>query len=163
MLEKLAKRNDDWRNLAYRICGDYDLAQDLVQQMYLKLKDYEVVNEAMVAITIKNMWTNILKKKNREVSIEGFYSISDNREVFEPDDYQKIYLDRFKKLPMVQQELIQESFHKSVRKIGKDFNINYGYVHKKIHEGLKKILKEDYKDYKNSNLKYLKKRKNESN
>ena len=78
MLEKLAKRNDDWRNLAYRICGDYDLAQDLVQQMYLKLKDYEVVNEAMVAITIKNMWTNILKKKNREVSIEGFYSISDN-------------------------------------------------------------------------------------
>ena len=38
MLEKLAKRNDDWRNLAYRICGDYDLAQDLVQQMYLKIK-----------------------------------------------------------------------------------------------------------------------------
>ena len=53
MLEKLAKRNDDWRNLAYRVCGDYDLAQDLVQQMYLKLKDYKVVNEAMVAITIK--------------------------------------------------------------------------------------------------------------
>ena len=37
------------------------------------------------------------------------------------------------------------------------------YIVKYIHEGLKKILKEDYKEYKNSNLKYLKKRKNESN
>jgi DNA-directed RNA polymerase specialized sigma24 family protein len=159
MLEILAKRNEDWRNLAYRICGDYDLAQDLVQQMYIRLKDYKEVNEAMVAITIKNLWTNILKKKNREVSIELFHSLEYGNENFEPDDKELEYLNRFEALPMVQQELIQESFDKSVRKIGKDFNINYGYVHKKIHEGLKEILKDDYNLYKNSNLKYLKTKK----
>jgi DNA-directed RNA polymerase specialized sigma24 family protein len=163
MLEKLVQRNKDWQNLAYRICGNYDEAQDLVQEMYIRLKDYEVVNEAMVAITLKNMWTNILKKKNREHSIEGFYSLAYDSQTFEATDKEQEYLDRFNDLPMVQQELIQESFTKSVRQIGEDFNINYGYVHKKIHEGLKKILKEDYKQYKNSNLKYLKKRKNESN
>jgi DNA-directed RNA polymerase specialized sigma24 family protein len=163
MLEKLVQRNKDWQNLAYRICGNYDEAQDLVQEMYIRLKDYEVVNEAMVAITLKNMWTNILKKKNREHSIEGFYSLTYDSQTFEATDKEQKYLDRFNDLPMVQQELIQESFTKSVRQIGEDFNINYGYVHKKIHEGLKKILKEDYKQYKNSNLKYLKKRKNESN
>jgi len=163
MLERLSKRNDDWRNLAYRICGNYDHAQDLVQQMYLKLADYKRVNDAMVAITIKNLWIDILKKKNREVGIDSFHSLPYGENTFEPSDKQIEYLNRFDDLPMVQKELIQESFDKSTREIGREFNINYCYVHRQIHKGLKKILKEDYKEYKNSNLKYLKKRKNESN
>ena len=72
MLERLSKRNEEWRNLAYRICGNYDHAQDLVQQMYLKLADYKRVNDAMVAITIKNLWLDLLKKKNREVGLIAF-------------------------------------------------------------------------------------------
>jgi len=163
MLERLSKRNDDWRNLAYRICGNYDHAQDLVQQMYLKLADYKRVNDAMVAITIKNLWLDLLKKKNREVGIDSFHSLPYGENTFEPSDKQIEYLNRFDDLPMVQKELIQESFEKSTREIGREFNINYCYVHRQIHKGLKKILKEDYKKYKNSNLKYLKKRKNESN
>jgi RNA polymerase sigma factor (sigma-70 family) len=163
MLERLSKRNEEWRNLAYRICGNYDHAQDLVQQMYLKLADYKRVNDAMVAITIKNLWLDLLKKKNREVGIDSFHSLPYGENTFEPSDKQIEYLNRFDDLPMVQKELIQESFDKSTREIGREFNINYCYVHRQIHKGLKKILKEDYKDYKNSNLKYLKKRKNESN
>jgi len=163
MLERLSKRNEEWRNLAYRICGNYDHAQDLVQQMYLKLADYKRVNDAMVAITIKNLWLDLLKKKNREVGIDSFHSLPYGENTFEPSDKQIEYLNRFDVLPMVQKELIQESFDKSTREIGREFNINYCYVHRQIHKGLKKILKEDYKEYKNSNLKYLKKRKNESN
>jgi RNA polymerase sigma factor (sigma-70 family) len=163
MLERLSKRNEEWRNLAYRICGNYDHAQDLVQQMYLKLADYKRVNDAMVAITIKNLWLDLLKKKNREVGIDSFHSLPYGENTFEPSDKQIEYLNRFDELPMVQKELIQESFDKSTREIGREFNINYCYVHRQIHKGLKKILKEDYKEYKNSNLKYLKKRKNESN
>lgn len=163
MLEKLVQRNKDWQNLAYRICGNYDHAQDLVQEMYIKLSNYERVNEALVAITIKNLWLDLLKKKKREVSIERFYSLPDNNKIFELDDEQNIYLQRFNNLSMTQQELILESFDKSTRQIGREFNINYCYVHRQIHKGLKKILKEDYKKYKNSNLKYLKKCKNESN
>ena len=163
MLERLSKRNDDWRNLAYRICGNYDHAQDLVQQMYLKLADYKRVNDAMVAITIKNLWLDLLKKKNREVGIDSFHSLPYGENTFEPSDKQIEYLNRFDDLPMVRKELIQESFDKSTREIGREFNINYCYVHRQIHKGLKNILKENYKEYKNSNLKYLKKRKNESN
>ena len=163
MLERLSKRNEEWRNLAYRICGNYDHAQDLVQQMYLKLADYKRVNDAMVAITIKNLWLDLLKKKNREVGIDSFHSLPYGENTFEPSDKQIEYLNRFDDLPMVQKELIQESFDKSTREIGREFNINYCYVHRQIHKGLKNILKDDYNQYKNSNLKYLKKRKNESN
>ena len=163
MLEKLAKRNDDWRRLAFQICGNYDHAQDLVQQMYIKLADYKKANDALVAITIKNLWLDFLKKKNREVGIDSFYSLPYNESNFEPSDLQIEYLERFDELPMVQKELIKESFDKSTRQIGRDFNINYCYVHRQIHKGLKNILKDDYNQYKNSNLKHLKKRKNESN
>ena len=110
MLEKLSKRNEEWRNLAYRICGNYDHAQDLVQQMYLKLADYKRVNDAMVAITIKNLWLDLLKKKNREVGIDSFHSLPYGENTFEPSDKQIEYLNRFDDLPMVQKELIQESF-----------------------------------------------------
>ena len=103
------------------------------------------------------------KKKNREVGIDSFYSLPYNESNFEPSDLQIEYLERFDELPMVQKELIKESFDKSTRQIGRDFNINYCYVHRQIHKGLKKILKEDYKKYKNSNLKHLKTSKNESN
>tara|TARA_B110000285_G_scaffold223252_1_gene278499 strand:+ start:446 stop:934 length:489 start_codon:yes stop_codon:yes gene_type:complete len=162
MLEKLAKRNDDWRNLAYRICGDYDLAQDLVQDMYLKLEKSNFKSDWFVINTMRNLYVDKIRKNKEDLFIEDT-SIKDLKNTFEPDDDQKIYLDRFDDLPMVQKELIQESFDKSTREIGREFNINYCYVHRQIHKGLKKILKEDYKEYKNSNLKYLKKRKNESN
>jgi len=73
MLERLSKRNEEWRNLAYRICGNYDHAQDLVQQMYLTRADSQRVNDAMVAIKIKNLGINLQKKKNREVGIDSFH------------------------------------------------------------------------------------------
>ena len=62
MLEKLAKRNDDWRNLAYRICGDYDLAQDLVQDMYLKLEKSNFKSDWFVINTMRNLYVDKIRK-----------------------------------------------------------------------------------------------------
>jgi DNA-directed RNA polymerase specialized sigma24 family protein len=111
---------------------------------------------------MRNLYIDQIRKNKEDLFIEDI-NLKDYKNTFEPSDKQQIYLDRFNELPMVQQELIQESFDKSTRQIGREFNINYCYVHRQIHKGLKKILKEDYKKYKNSNLKHLKKRKNESN
>ena len=33
LINTLAKENDKWRNVALKICGDYDTAQDLVQEI----------------------------------------------------------------------------------------------------------------------------------
>tara|TARA_R110000765_G_C18771954_1_gene590271 strand:+ start:70 stop:822 length:753 start_codon:yes stop_codon:yes gene_type:complete len=82
------------------------------------------------------------------------FDIIDN--TFEPDDKEQVYLNRFDDLPIIQQDLIHASFDKSTREIGREFNINYCHVHRQIHKGLKKILKEDYHLYRNSSLKHLK-------
>jgi len=64
LINTLAKDNDKWRNVALKICGDYDTAQDLVQEMYLKFSkdtynDYTEVSEYLVALVIRNIGTQI--------------------------------------------------------------------------------------------------------
>jgi RNA polymerase sigma factor (sigma-70 family) len=162
MLEKLVQRNKDWLSIAKNICGDYHKAQDIVQDMYIKLQNSKFESDWFVIHTMRNLYIDQIRKNKEDLFLEDI-SLKDYNNTFEPNDKEQEYLDRFNDLPMVQQELIQESFDKSTRQIGREFNINYCYVHRQIHKGLKKILKEDYKQYKNSNLKYLKKRKNESN
>ncbi len=162
MLEKLVQRNKDWLSIAKNICGDYHKAQDIVQDLYIKLQNSKFESDWFVIHTMRNLYIDQIRKNKEDLFLEDI-SLKDYNNTFEPNDKEQEYLDRFNDLPMVQQELIQESFDKSTRQIGREFNINYCYVHRQIHKGLKKILKEDYKQYKNSNLKYLKKRKNESN
>lgn len=162
MLEKLVQRNKDWIAIAQNICGDYHKAQDIVQDMYIKLQNSKFESDWFVIHTMRNLYIDQIRKNKEDLFLEDI-NLKDYNNTFEPNDKEQSYIDRFNDLPMVQQELIQESFDKSTRQIGREFNINYCYVHRQIHKGLKKILKEDYKQYKNSNLKYLKKRKNESN
>ena len=39
MLEELCKRDDEWRKIALKICGDKNIADDVVQQMYISIYD----------------------------------------------------------------------------------------------------------------------------
>jgi hypothetical protein len=105
--------------------------------------------------TLKNPYPEDALPKNT-IYLEDLknFDIIDN--TFEPDDKEQIYLNRFDDLPIIQQDLIHASFDKSTREIGREFNINYCHVHRQIHKGLKKILKEDYHLYRNSSLKHLK-------
>ncbi len=167
LINTLAKDNDKWRNVALKICGDYDTAQDLVQEMYLKFSkdtynDYTEVSEYLVALVIRNEYMRGLKKKYnsddtlKEFRIQDEFDLVDEVSNFEIDDSNVIYANRFKELPMRQQELILESYDFSVREIAERHNINYRYVHRQIIAGIKEVLREDFDKYVNSNLKYKK-------
>ena len=39
MLERLAKKNKKWLNMAYKLSGNIHTAEDLVQDMYIKMYD----------------------------------------------------------------------------------------------------------------------------
>jgi len=161
-IEKLALRNKYWYNTALTICKDKDLAKDLVQDMYIKLADTDFYSDWYVITTIKNLFLDMIRKSKTVVSSEMVDKIINSRQedfLFEPTDEEKYYLDRFYELDYTKQELIEESYYKSDRQIGEEFNINYGYVHKKRIEGIKEILGDNFNMYSNSNLKYLKKNK----
>ena len=110
-------------------------------------------------ILMKNIWIDRIRKRetSKTFIIGDTYDIEDKVSNFEVEDEHLKYIKRFKELPYRQQELILESYDYSIREIAERFNINFMYVQRQIHKGLKYVLRDEYDKYNNSNLKYKKK------
>jgi RNA polymerase sigma factor (sigma-70 family) len=82
MLEALAEKHKDWLKMLNSFGCERNLAEDIVQEMYLRLHKYvedperimygEEVNTYFVYITLRNMYATIqrMRRKVRFVSIE---------------------------------------------------------------------------------------------
>ncbi len=165
LINKLAEDNDKWTNIALSITKDYDEAQDIVQDMYLKFSSdnydndkYEKVGDGLVILVMRNIWIDRIRKRetSKTVRIGEGYDVEDLISDFEVTDKDNIYIKRFNELPMRQQEIILESYDFSVREIADRHNINYRYVHRQLVAGIESVLKDDFDKYNNSNLKYKK-------
>ena len=155
MLQRISKKDKYWRQTALRICGNKDEADDIVQEMYLRLyrSKKKKVSDWYVYKTILSIYLN--RKNKINTFVDELPEIMDKREVFEPDDYEQTIIDKAKELPFFQRELLELSFDYSLREIQDMFDINYGYISKKIKEGRIAILGDDYaQKYKNKRLKF---------
>tara|TARA_R100001086_G_scaffold67510_1_gene31654 strand:- start:3205 stop:3648 length:444 start_codon:yes stop_codon:yes gene_type:complete len=128
MLEKLSKRDKDWRDIAYKICGNKSLADDLVQDMYLKLHDksYDKINEWFVWVTIKNIFLNGLKQKHKkhEISIELFYNIEDLVNDDNILSKRKEVSDALDSLDLWDREILLQTSENSLRALSKETGIS---------------------------------------
>ena len=145
-LEDLAKEDSRWRMVALKLCGDKDMADDLVQEMYLKVAEYKSINASFVYRTIKNLFLLSFRNKKLE-RLDDYEKIAINNPTFEPDDYQQSVLDKFNELYWIEQELIIESYDRSLREIQKEYPmIHYTYAHRQINKAIREILGDDYDD-----------------
>jgi DNA-directed RNA polymerase specialized sigma24 family protein len=152
ILKKLSKEDARWRNVAFNICKDESLCDDLVQEMYLTIasKKPKRVNSAYVYRILLNKFLNHIKEQ-KNISIEQFHYIECRNRIFEPDDGEQALLDKFGSLSWRQQELILESYDKSLRQIQDDFPmINYGYAYRQIRDGIQEVLGDKIHKYKNT-------------
>lgn len=138
MLEELAKEDKYFRGIAFNICKDKSMADDLVQEMYLKISGIsrEIKDLKWYAvIVIRNLFYDQSKKpSNTDLSRVNLM----HPEKYEPDDKEKKVLDR---LTWLERELLEESCDKSLREIEKEYNINYAFTHriiKNVRNGAKK-------------------------
>ena len=73
MLNEFSKEDNKWRNMAYCICKSKSLADDLTNDMYLKIyesgKKYEEINDWYVFRTIKNLWLHHLRLTNKQLDV----------------------------------------------------------------------------------------------
>jgi len=155
-LDQISKNDSKYRQFARQLCGCDSLADDLVNEMYLRVHKYEQVNDFFVFITIRNLFYNYAKQSKKRVPVDNLSYIPCYSRKFEPDDQQQKFLKRFREnTTWVQRELIAESFDRSLRQIEATYKlINYAYAHRELTKARKAILGEKFPDkYENSRRK----------
>ena len=164
-INELAEHDVKWRQIAFNITNNKTTADDLVQDMYLKLMDKDKdLNDYYVVQTMQSIFLDSVRQtyvKNRTVGLIEGMDVEDTTSAFEPTDEEQGLLDRINSLPYKQREFIEESYDHSLREIEGIYDINYGYIYRELHKGLDSVLGGDKKDlYNNANMKIRKAKKN---
>lgn len=87
ILEELAKKDAQWRKMAFQICKDKDLADELVQEMYLKLAyNTNLIKDGYIYTVLRNLFYDYTKN-NKEILIDFSNIEIEDIEYVEPMDY----------------------------------------------------------------------------
>jgi DNA-directed RNA polymerase specialized sigma24 family protein len=135
MLEELAKRDKDWRKMAFHICKSHDTADDIVQDMYLKFANYDKkVNDFYIYFAIKSIWLDKLKdKKTKTVELIDNFNIFADTYDFELDEIKEITLTKVKQLPFFERELLKVTTQEmSQRELSRQTGINLLVIQKTV-------------------------------
>lgn len=140
MLKELSKKDKLWRTIAYNICKNKFLADEIVQEMYLRFhrNPKDKVNDYYVALVLKSLYLNMLKERTN-TSLNDFHYIEDKNTEFQPNDEEQAVLDEIGKLSWTQKELLAEIYDRSYRDIESIYNINYGYLFLQVKKAKEKV------------------------
>ena len=93
MINELAKKDAQWRKMSYQICKDKDLADELTQEMYLKLQHkIKPLSDGYIFVTLRSLFYDYLKNNN--ILIDDFSKFEVIDELYiEPIDYNELSKD----------------------------------------------------------------------
>jgi len=134
---QLHKHHDKWIGYAMKFTN-YDFAQDIVQEMYLKLFKKKDVNCSYVFLTIKCLYLDKVKREKKYTDIK---KITSEVEIIDFELKQELE-KTLKEMPFALKECLLENQNYSLRKLQDRYNINYGTIRNMIIRA-KKILKEN--------------------
>jgi DNA-directed RNA polymerase specialized sigma24 family protein len=147
ILETLAKKDKYWRQVAFNISKDKNIADDLVQEMYLKiyrisLKKELEINDYYVVRILLNTYLDYLKENKKTISIETITDLESRCLIFEPTDKEKFILDN---LTFLEKEILTLKQDVSYHEIQRKFNINYQFARRIVLEAQNKYGKKKTK------------------
>lgn len=91
MLKELAKKDAQWRKMAFQICKDKDLADELVQEMYLKLyQNTNLIKEGYIYTVLRNLFYDYAKTQKDIIVDFSNIEILDDGDYIEPIDYKAL-------------------------------------------------------------------------
>jgi len=159
MLEELSKNDKMWREVAYRFTNNRDSADELVQEMYLRLLDSKVdikkINSNYIKITLYHLFKSSKKNLYKTISLDEYKETVTKDNVFDYTDRDVQILSEINKLSEEEKRLLNLNYEFSVGKIS---NIDEECVmktHRKLIKIRKKVLKKGFEtEYKNTRLKY---------
>ena len=128
MLEILCKKHDLWLKMARGICKDAYLADDLVSEMYLKVKDYNKdLNDYYIYFAIKHLYINYLRQENQYTSLTDSFHSEENEEI----EYELPNC-----ITWVEKQILLLRQNNSCRDISKQYQIDFNKINR-IERGAK--------------------------
>lgn len=118
MLEELCKNHDKWVRMAQSICGNRDKANDLTQDMYIKLHDCtQEINEWYVYRTIKSIFIDEIRqnKNNTFVEIDNLAVIDETSDHYQNNINYELVKKEFDSLKWHEQTIIKYSYNDGLR------------------------------------------------
>ena len=132
MLEELCKRDKDWRRMAFHICKSKDIADDIVQDMYIKFSNYnKSLNEYYVFFALKSIFLDYLRKEKTKVELNENLCNFDEYD-FEQDKIKELALEKVKQLPYFEKELLTVTQEISQRQLARETDISFIVINKTI-------------------------------
>lgn len=168
-LEKVAKHHDEWIKIIHTF-GEYDYAEDIVQEAYIALYKYADadklldaagnVRKGYVFFTLKSLFFQFYNKKMKvnKVSIDEQFTLFDNSNLEEQEAYNNICMlidAEIKQWHWYDEKLFKlyRDTDMSMRDIAKETNISLISIFNSI-KNYKEILntkfQQDYQDYINN-------------
>jgi DNA-directed RNA polymerase specialized sigma24 family protein len=155
ILNQLSKDNKKWQAYAFKICNDIDIANDLVQEMYLKFhrNSYTKNDAGYVYWALKNLYRDTFKNKLQTVSLDLITELQHKTQEqidYQPSDADNVVKKKLESHNAYYAELaLMNADGKSLRKLAYLYKKNHVTIHlniKKIKENLSqdKEIKEVY-------------------
>tara|TARA_R100000781_G_scaffold60273_2_gene38520 strand:- start:4723 stop:5310 length:588 start_codon:yes stop_codon:yes gene_type:complete len=175
----VAKQHDEWIKIINGF-GEYDYAEDLVQEFYITLHKYankekiirnDVVSRGYCFFTLRSLYYQYYnnKKKINKFSIDDLeftYQIADDSQMDEQIAFHKICTmidEKLNSLHWYDKKLftIYKDTHLSIRKLAAETKISWVSIFntlKHIKQEIKEEYLEDWQDYKNKDYELINKR-----
>ena len=91
ILAELAKKDAQWRKMAFQICKDKDLADELAQEMYLKLyQNTNLIKDGYIYTVLRNLFYDYTKQQKDVIVDFSNIEILDDGDYIEPIDYKAL-------------------------------------------------------------------------
>lgn len=126
IIHELAKKDAQWRKMALQICKSKDLADELVQNMYIKLSERTIpVSDGYIFVTLRSLFYDSLK--NNDILIDDFSKFEvEDEEYCEGIDYDEISKD----LTWYERTMFEQSTLIGQRELSRQTGIHIQTIHR---------------------------------
>jgi hypothetical protein len=126
IIHELAKKDAQWRKMALQICKCKDLADELVQNMYIKLSERTIpVSDGYIFVTLRSLFYDSLK--NNDILIDDFSKFEIEDDIYiEGIDYKELSKD----LTWYERTLFEQSTLIGQRELSRQTGIHIQTIHR---------------------------------
>ena len=126
IIHELAKKDAQWRKMALQICKCKDLADELVQNMYIKLSERTIpVSDGYIFVTLRSLFYDSLK--NTDILIDDFSKFEvEDEEYCEGIDYSELSKD----LTWYERTMFEQSTLLGQRELSRQTGIHIQTIHR---------------------------------